>query len=100
MVGETVNESSGSTISAAIGSTAAARESASPAPGTSPVTASRNAATSGSSRGATCSSPSRWMSTAALTSALSAMRGIDACPLRPWTRRVNGDVIFSATPQT
>ena len=40
--------------------------------------------------------PSRSISGAALTSALSAIAGIDACPLRPCTRSRNGDVIFSA----
>ena len=42
------------------------------------------------------SSPSRSMSRAALTSALSAIAGIDPCPLRPWTRRTNGELRFSA----
>ena len=39
---------------------------------------------------------SRSISRAALTSALSAIDGSDAWPLRPWTRRTNGEVIFSA----
>ena len=36
------------------------------------------------------------MSRAAFTSALSAIPGIDACPLRPRTRSTNGELIFSA----
>ena len=36
---------------------------------------------------------------AALTSALSAIEGIDACPLRPCTRSRNGELIFSAVEQ-
>jgi hypothetical protein len=41
-------------------------------------------------------SPRRSISLAALTSALSAIDGIDACPLRPATRSTNGELIFSA----
>jgi hypothetical protein len=44
-------------------------------------------------------SPSAWMYRAALTSALSAIPGIEACPLRPLTRRTNGEDIFSAVAQ-
>ena len=33
---------------------------------------------------------------AARTSALSAIPGIEACPLRPWTCRTKGELIFSA----
>jgi hypothetical protein len=41
-------------------------------------------------------SPRRSISFAALTSALSAIDGIDAWPLRPRTRNTNGELIFSA----
>ena len=40
------------------------------------------------------------MSGAAFTSALSAIAGRDAWPLRPWTRIRNGELIFSAVEQT
>ena len=98
IVGETVIPTSGSTSSAASGSTARATSSTcSASSGGAPVTASNSAATSGSSRGSGENSPNRSIRAAALTSALSAIPGIDAWPLRPRTRRWNGELIFSAT---
>ena len=98
-VGATVMPSIGSTSSAASGDNARAAASASPAAGTVPVTASKNPATSGISCGSTRCSPSRATRGAALTSALSAIDGIEACPLRPCTRSTNGELIFSAVEQ-
>ena len=99
IVGETVGESSASIIPAAAGSTFRAAASASSAGGVDPHTAARNASTSGMSCGSGANSASRSISAAALTSALSAIDGSDACPLRPCTRRTKGELIFSAAAQ-
>ncbi len=64
-----------------------------------PESVATSALTSGSRLGSSSARPSRSMSGAAFTSALSAMPGIEAWPLRPKTRTTNGAVIFSATPQ-
>ena len=98
-VGETVIPSNGSISSPASGETAVAAASASAGAGTEPSAAWKNASTSGTSCGSTVKRPSRSISGAALTSALSAIDGIDACPLRPSTRSRNGEVIFSAVAQ-
>ena len=58
-----------------------------------------NPATSGSNRGSGRYSASRSINLDAFTSALSEMPGIEACPLRPWTRSRNGELIFSAAEQ-
>ena len=97
IVGETVIPRSGSTSSTAIGSTIRAASSTwFASSGGAPTAASKSADTSGSSRGSGLNSPRRSISFAALTSALSAIDGIDACPLRPRTRSMNGELIFSA----
>ena len=95
-VGESVVVSSGSRISAAAGSTARAASSASAAGGTEPTTAARKPSVSGPSCGSSRYAAARSMSAAALTSALSAMPGSAAWPLRPCTSRRNGDDAFSA----
>ena len=84
MVGDNVSDSSGSTISAKNSpiSFACASARAGDA-GRSPVTASSSASTSGVKRCSGTYSPSAVISGAALTSALSAMPGIEACPLPP-----------------
>ena len=100
IVGASVNDSSGSTISAKNSPIPRARSRASSGDaGRSPVTASSSATTSGVRCCSGTYSPSAVMSGAAFTSALSAIPGIDACPLRPRTRRRNGALIFSATEQ-
>ena len=97
IVGEKVGASSAWTSAPAAGSSRATRAAASCAGGTSPSIATRNASTSGPICGSGRNAAIRSMSFAALTSALSAMAGIDAWPARPCTRRRNGAVIFSAT---
>ena len=99
IVGETVGESSGSIIAAAAGSTPAQPRAPGRVGGTEPQTASRNAATSGISCRLGLERRMRSISPAALTSALSAIEGSDAWPLRPWTRRTKGELIFSAVAQ-
>ena len=91
--------SSGSISSPASGAIARAAVSASGAGGTSPSSARRKPSTSGIRRGSTVNAPSRSTSGAAFASALSAIPGIDACPLRPYTRNMNGELIFSAVEQ-
>ena len=59
----------------------------------------RSASTSGPSSGSARNPPSRSISGAALTSALSAIPGIEPWPLRPRTVIVNGADIFSAVEQ-
>ena len=98
-VGATVIPSSGSISSPASGETAVAAASASAGGRHRAERRLKNASTSGISCGSIVNAPSRSMSGAALTSALSAIAGIDACPLRPCTRSRNGDVIFSAVAQ-
>ena len=73
------------------------RATASSAGGTSSSTTERKPSTSGPSCGSGRKAASRSISRAALTSALSAMPGIEAWPERPRTRSRNGAVIFSAT---
>ena len=99
IVGERVSPRSGSTSSPASGWTPRATPSASSAPTSRPTSSRRKAATSGSRRGSGRNSARRRISAAALTSALSAIPGIEACPLRPCTRRWNGELIFSAAEQ-
>jgi hypothetical protein len=89
IVGEIACESIGSTT---------ARSGCSSSLGSLVPTSRRKASASGSVRVLGLYSASRWMSLAARTSALSAIPGIDACPLRPCTRRTNGELIFSAVP--
>ena len=98
-VGATVIERSGSISSAAVGETARAAASASPAAGTSPSTTWRKPSTSGISVGSALNAPSRAISGAALTRALSAIAGIEPWPLRPCTRSRNGELSFSAVEQ-
>jgi hypothetical protein len=90
IVGENVGPSSGSTISRAVAGSVSSCASS----------ARRNAATSGSTTCGGRYAASRSISGAALTSALSAMPGMDACPDRPRTRMRNGADIFSATVHT
>jgi len=72
----------------------------SPAAGASPPVSVRTSTSiSGSSLGIGLYAPSRSISGAALTSALSAMPGIEAWPLRPRTMSLNGEDIFSAVAQ-
>ena len=100
IVGATVIPSSGSTISAATGSIARAAASASLGRRHRVGRrASRNPSVSGISTGSGANAPSRSISRAALTSALSAIPGIEPWPLRPWTRRTNGELRFSADEQ-
>ena len=99
IVGETVSASSGSISSAASGWTRRATSSASSAPTSRPTSSCMKASTSGSIRGCGRNAAARSTSGTILTSALSAMLGIDACPLRPRTRSRNGELIFSATEQ-
>ena len=99
IVGAHVIPSSGSISSPASGAIARAAVSASGAGGTSPSSACRKPSTSGISRGSTENDPSRSTSGAAFASALSAIPGIDAWPLRPCTRSMNGELIFSAVEQ-
>ena len=97
MVGENVAARRGSTTSAAAGATLRVRSTASVAGGTSPSTTPRNSSSSGPSCGSGRNAASRSISRAALTSALSAMPGIEACPERPRTSNRKGAVIFSPT---
>ena len=98
IVGESVSESNGSTISAKNSPIARACSSATRGDaGRSPVTASSSASTSGVRCCSGTYSPRAVINGAAFTSALSAIPGIDACPLRPCTRRRKGALIFSAT---
>ena len=100
IVGESVSESSGSTSSDRERvDRAAAGRAPRPAGGRSPSTASRKPPTSGPIAGSGRYAASASISGAALTSALSAIPGIDAWPLRPCTRSRNGAVIFSALAQ-
>ena len=96
IVGANVGASSGSINSATVASRSRARATTSPGLGTSPSSARRKTSTSswicGSGRYAAIRSTRR----AALTSALSAMPGIDAWPERPCTRTLKGAVSFSA----
>ena len=94
-----MNESSGSIVSTASWSTAASRSSTSSGAGCSPSTASRKPATSGPIDGSGRYAASFSISGAALTSALSAIPGIEAWPLRPCTVTRNGELIFSAAAQ-
>ena len=97
IVGEKVGASSASRTAATTGDIGATRSTTSAAGGTSPNTACMKPSTSGPSCGSGRYSAIRSISRVALTRALSAMRGIDACPERPLTRIRNGAVIFSAT---
>ena len=100
IVGVKVGETSGSTSSPSSGPAARASSSASPAEaGVRPVTVRIIASTSGISRRSGSYAPSFSIKGAAFTSALSAMPGIEACPLRPRTRSRNGALIFSDTEQ-
>ena len=100
IVGETVIPSSGSISSAASGEIERATlERVARRRQLAGDDAARNASVSGPSCGSAWYSPSRSTSGAALTSALSAIAGIDACPLRPCTRNRNGALIFSAVAQ-
>jgi hypothetical protein len=99
-VGARVVPRSGSTMSPASGWTALATLTASIGRGTSPQTACRKAATSGPTSGSSRNTPSRSTIGAAFTSALSAIPGRDAWPLRPWMVIRNGALIFSAVEQT
>src|SRR5947199_253331 len=67
--------------------------------GDSPVTSRSSASTSGISCRSGRNAPIFSISGAAFTSALSAMPGMDAWPLRPRTRRRNGALCFSAGEQ-
>ena len=96
IVGESVSASSGSTSAPSSGCTSFARAIASSGGGASPRTASRKPRASGISSFGGSNSASAVTYLAAFTSALSAMPGIDACPLRPCTRSRNGADIFSA----
>ena len=98
IVGDSVIDSSGSTISASNGATPRACSST-PAGdvGRTPITVSSSASTSGMSCCSGSYAPSASISGAAFTRALSAMPGIDAWPLRPCTRNLKGALIFSDT---
>jgi hypothetical protein len=100
MVGENVADRSASTTAAPAVVTSRVRSTASCGGGTDPTTAERKASTSGPSCGSGRKAAIRSIRRAALTSALSAMPGIEACPDRPRTRSRNGAVIFSATVGT
>ena len=100
IVGENVGVSSGSISSAAVRCSAAALATTSPAEGTSPSTVRRNASTSGWICGSGSYAAIRSIRRAALTSALSAIPGIEAWPERPWTWISNGAVSFSAVVTT
>ena len=99
IVGANVSESSGSTSVRAIGCTASARAAASSTGGTSPRIASSSASVSGRCRRRGRYTASCSTIRAAFTSALSAIDGIEAWPLRPRTRSRNGALIFSAVAQ-
>ena len=91
IVGDSVSESNGSTTSAKNSPIPRACSSAAcGVAGRTPVTVSSSASTSGVSRCSGTYSPSAVINGAAFTSALSAIPGIDAWPLRPWTRSRNG----------
>ena len=90
--------SSGSISSPASGATARAAASASAGAGTAEQHVAGTLDLRDQLR-LDANSPSRATSGAAFTSALSAIAGIDACPLRPCTRRRNGELIFSAVEQ-
>ena len=99
IVGASVKESSGSIVSTASRSTSASLTSTSSGRGCSPSTASRKPATSGPIEGSGRYAASLSISGAALTSALSAIPGSDAWPLRPCTVIRIGALIFSAVAQ-
>ena len=88
IVGANVGASSGSISSAAVVCSARVRSTTDSTGGTSPSTARRNAATSGWICCCGRYAAIRSIRRAALTSALSAIPGIDAWPERPCTRDV------------
>ncbi len=98
MVGETVVPSIGSTIARTSGGSSATLAASASASGTLP-SARKKACVSGVRRGGGTKSARCSTRRAARTSALSAIPGIDACPLRPWTRSRKGALIFSAVEQ-
>ena len=82
-VGEMVARSMGSIIVAARGTSSPNRSSAATGSNPSPTTSSRKARSSGPTATGVSSRPSRSRIEPALTSALSAMPGMAAWPLRP-----------------
>jgi hypothetical protein len=95
IVGAIVVASIGSTDAAKTLSSSRKRVRAASGEGTSPNTVVKNLTVSGSRCVSGASAASLSMRRAALTRALSAIDGSEAWPLRPWTRRRNGELIFS-----
>ncbi len=90
IVGENVGASNARTTSPVISSSARRRSTMSAVGGSSPRTVRVNASTSCWTCCSGWYAAMRSISVAALTSALSAIDGIDACPERPLTRILNG----------
>ena len=95
MVGEIAMPRIGSTVARSSGGRLRTVRSSSRGAGTRPR-AEKSASVSGIRRGGWRISATRWMSRAARTSALSAIPGMEAWPLRPCTRSLKGALIFSA----
>ena len=100
IVGASVSESSGSTSAPASGWTSPGAARPPPPPAAPRRAAARAAPRSRASCRARAGTRRAARSArAAFTSALSAIPGIDAWPLRPCTRSLNGALIFSADAQ-